>query len=155
MSVPIKERYFEDYLVGESFEFGDHLVTEEEIVEFASRYDPQPFHVDRHAAGQSIYGGLIASGWMTGSVMMRMVVDHFISPLSSMGSPGIDELRWLRPVRPGDRLRVRATVLASKRSQTKPDRGVIEILQEAVNQDDEVVMTIRGWGMYRCRTAAP
>jgi acyl dehydratase len=155
VSVPIKERYFEDYLVGESFEFGDHLVTEEEIVEFASRYDPQPFHVDKLAAGQSIYGGLIASGWMTGSVMMRMAVDHLISPLSSMGSPGIDELRWLRPVRPGDRLRVRATVLASKRSQTKPDRGVIEILQEAVNQDDEVVMTIRGWGMYRCRTAAP
>lgn len=155
MSVPIKERYFEDYQVGESFEFGDHLVTEEEIVEFASRYDPQPFHIDKLAAGQSIYGGLIASGWMTGSVMMRMAVDHLISPLSSMGSPGIDELRWLRPVRPGDRLRVRATVLASKRSQTKPDRGVIELLQEAVNQDDEVVMTIRGWGMYRCGTAAP
>ena len=84
---------------------------------------------------------------------MRMAVDHLISPVSSMGSPGIDELRWLKPVRPGDRLRVRATVLASKRSQTKPDRGVIELLQEAINQDDEVVMTIRGWGMYRCRDA--
>lgn len=155
MSVPIKERYFEDYKVGESFEYGDYTVTEEEIIEFASRYDPQSFHVDPVAARESVFGGLIASGWMTGSVMMRMAVDHLISPVSSMGSPGIDQLRWLRPVRPGDRLRVRATVLASKRSQTKPDRGVIELLQEAINQDDEVVMSIRGWGMYRCRTAAP
>ena len=154
MSVPIKERYFEDYKVGESFEYGDYTVTEEEIIEFASRYDPQSFHVDPVAARESVFGGLIASGWMTGSVMMRMAVDHLISPVSSMGSPGIDQLRWLRPVRPGDRLRVRATVLASKRSQTKPDRGVIELLQEAINQDDEVVMSIRGWGMYRCRTAA-
>lgn len=155
MSVPIKERYFEDYKVGESFEYGDYTVTEEEIIEFASRYDPQSFHVDPVAARESVFGGLIASGWMTGSVMMRMAVDHLISPVSSMGSPGIDQLRWLRPVRPGDRLRVRATVLASKRSQTKPDRGVIELLQEAINQDDEVVMSIRGWGMYRCRTEAP
>ncbi len=152
MSVPIKERYFEDYQVGESFEFGDHPVTEEEIVEFARRYDPQPFHVDKDAARDSAFGGLIASGWMTGSVMMRLAVDHLISPLSSMGSPGIDELRWPRPVRPGDRLRVRATVLETKRSQTKPDRGVIQFLQEAVNQDGEVVMSIRGWGMYRCRS---
>lgn len=155
MSVPIKERYFEDYQVGESFEYGDHMVTEEEIIEFATRYDPQSFHVDPAAARGSIFGGLIASGWMTGSVMMRMAVDHLISPVSSMGSPGIDQLRWPRPVRPGDRLRVRATVLASKRSQTKPDRGVIELLQEALNQDDEVVMSIRGWGMYRCRSATP
>ena len=154
MSVPIKERYFEDYKVGESFEYGDYTVTEAEIIEFATRYDPQSFHVDPVAARDSVFGGLIASGWMTGSVMMRMAVDHLISPVSSMGSPGIDQLRWLRPVRPGDRLRVRATVLASKRSQTKPDRGVIELLQEAINQDDEVVMSIRGWGMYRCRTAA-
>lgn len=154
MTVPIKERYFEDYQVGETFEYGNCTVTEEEIVDFATRYDPQSFHVDKEAAQQSIFGGLIASGWLTGSLMMRMAVDHLISPVSSMGSPGIDELRWLKPVRPGDRLRVRATVLASKRSQTKPDRGVIELLQEAINQDDEVVMTIRGWGMYRCRDAA-
>ena len=154
MTVPINERFFEDYQVGETFEYGHHLVTEEEIIEFATRYDPQSFHIDKTAAEQSIYGGLIASGWMTGSVMMRMAVDHLISPLSSMGSPGIDELRWLKPVRPGDRLRVRATVLASKRSQTKPDRGVIELLQEAINQDGEVVMTICGWGMYRCRNPA-
>jgi len=153
VSVPVKERYFEDYRVGEVLEYGDYLFTEEEIVGFARRYDPQPFHVDKAAAGKSVFGGLIASGWMTGSVMMRMLVENFVSPRSSMGSPGLDELRWLRPVRPGDRLRVRVTVLEARQSQTKPDRGVILLLQEAINQDDEVVMRIKGWGMYRCRPA--
>jgi acyl dehydratase len=150
----LKERFFEDYTVGEAFEYGDHQITEDEIVEFARRYDPQPFHIDAEAARQSIYGGLIASGWMTGSVMMRMLVDHFVSPLSGMGSPGIDELRWLKPVRPGDRLRVRLTVLEKRRSKTRPDRGLILLQQEALNQNDEVVMTIRSWGLYRCRDAA-
>lgn len=155
MSVPVSERYFEDYQVGESFEFGDYPVTEQEIVEFATRYDPQPFHVDKAAAEKSNFGGLIASGWMTGSIMMRLLVDHLISPLSSMGSPGLDELRWVRPVRPGDRLRLHVTVLDSRRSQTKPDRGAVQFQQEAVNQNGEVVMTVRGWGMYRCRSLPP
>lgn len=152
--VPYKERFFEDYAAGEIIEFGDHLVTEEEIVEFARRYDPQAFHVDAAAASASNYGGLIASGWMTAAVLMRMLVDHFISPLSSMGSPGVDEIRWLRPVRPGDRLRARVTVLDARRSQSKPDRGVLQILQEAINQDGETVMTIKGMGLYRCRQPA-
>ena len=155
MAVPLKERYFEDYTVGETAEFGDYLVTEEEVVSFARRYDPQPFHIDPQAAAESIYGGLIASGWMTGAVMMRMLVDHFISTLSSMGSPGIDELRWVRPVRPGDRLHVRVTVLDTRRSQSKPDRGVVRVHQEAINQDGDVVMSIKGMGMYKCRTPAP
>ena len=155
MTVPINERHFEDYHAGDVQEFGDYQVTEEEIVEFASRFDPQPFHTDPQAARDSIYGGLIASGWMTASVMMRMLVEHFISPASSMGSPGMDELRWLRPVRPGDRLRVRSTVLEARRSQTKPDRGAILALQEVLNQDGEVVMTAKGWGLYRCRGASP
>jgi acyl dehydratase len=152
VTTPHKERYFEDYQVGEVVEFGDHLVTTEEIVEFARRYDPQSFHVDEAAAAQSNYGGLIASGWMTASVMMRMLVDHFISRVASMGSPGVDELRWLRPVRPGDRLRVRVTVLEVRRSQTKPDRGAVLSLDEVVNQDDEVVMSVKGWGLYRTRS---
>lgn len=152
MTTPHKERYFEDYQVGEVVEFGDHLVTTEEIVEFARRYDPQSFHVDEAAAAQSNYGGLIASGWMTASAMMRMLVDHFISRVASMGSPGVDELRWLRPVRPGDRLRVRVTVLEVRRSQTKPDRGAVLSLDEVVNQDDEVVMSVKGWGLYRTRS---
>lgn len=152
MTTAYTERYFEDYQVGEVIEFGDHLVTKEEIVGFAQRYDPQPFHVDEAAAAESHFGGLIASGWMTASVMMRMLVDNFISRVASMGSPGVDELRWLRPVRPGDRLRVRVTVLEVRRSQTKPDRGAILSLDEVVNQDDEVVMSVKGWGLYRARS---
>ncbi len=152
MTVAHKERFFEDYRVGEVVEFGDYPITKEEIVEFAQRYDPQAFHTDEAAAAQSNYGGLIASGWMTGAVMMRMLVDHFVSRTSSMGSPGVDELRWLRPVRPGDRLRVRVTVLEARRSQTKPDRGAILSLDEVINQDGEVVMSVKAWGIYRARS---
>ncbi len=156
MTVPFKERYFEDYRPGEVLEFGDHLVTEEEIVEYAKRYDPQPFHVDKQAAAaESIFGGLIASGWMTGSIMMRLLVDHFIAPTSSMGSPGVDEVRWPKPVRPGDRLRVRVTVLETKRSQSKPDRGIIQVQQEMINQRGETVMSLRAMSLSRCRTPAP
>ena len=151
MSVPPKERFFEDFRPGEVLEFGDYLVTEEEIVDFAKRYDPQPFHVDHDAAASSIYGGLIASGWLTGSIVMRLLVDHFISPLSSMGSPGVDEIRWTKPVRPGDRLKLRVTVVETRRSQSKPDRGIVQVQEEAINQDGETVMSIRGMGLYRCR----
>ena len=153
MTVPIKERYFEDSQAGEVLEVGDHLVTREEIVAFAGRYDPQPFHLDDAAARDSIYGGLIASGWMTCGVLMRMLVDHVISPVASMGSPGVDELRWLRPVRPGDRLRARVTVLETRRSRSRPDRGIVRLHQEALNQDGEVVLSMRGMGLYKCRPA--
>lgn len=154
MTIPFKERYFEDYQAGECAEFGDYPVTEQEILEFARKYDPQPFHVDPEAGARTIYGGLISSGWMTGSIMMRLMVDHFISPLSSMGSPGIDELRWHRPVRPGDRLRMRVTILETRRSESKPDRGVIRARHEALNQNGETVMSYLGMGMYRCRGAS-
>ncbi|HMN63520.1 MAG: MaoC family dehydratase [Burkholderiaceae bacterium] len=155
MAVPFKERYFEDFRPGEVIEFGDYLVTEEEIVDFARRYDPQPFHVDRKAAAESIYGGLIASGWMTGSIMMRLLVDHFIAPASSMGSPGVDEVRWSRPVRPGDRLHVRVTIVDTKRSQSKPDRGIVQVQQEMINQQGDTVMSLRGMSLSKCRTPAP
>jgi acyl dehydratase len=151
MSDSPKERWFEDYRKGDVAEMGDYLVTREEIIDFASRYDPQPFHIDDAAARESIYGGLIASGWMTCSVLMRILVDNFVSPKSSMGSPGIDQLRWLKPVRPGDRLRARVTVEDARRSTSKPDRGVVHFHQEALNQDDEVVLSMHGMGMYRCR----
>ena len=154
MQVPIKERFFEDYRVGEVLEFGDYLVTEQEIIEFASRYDPQSFHIDKLAAAQSHFGGLIASGWLTGSVLMRMVVDNFISATASMGSPGLDELRWPKPVRAGDRLHARITILESRRSQSKPDRGLLLVQQQALNQHGEVVMSVKGWGMYKCRQAS-
>ena len=129
-------------------------VTEEEILAFARRYDPQPFHVDAKAAGDSIYGGLIASGWMTASLAMRMMVDHYISVPASMGSPGMDELRWLQPVRPGDRLHMQVTVLEARPSQSKPDRGAILFLWEVLNQNAQTVMTLKGWGLYRRRPQA-
>lgn len=155
MPVPLRERYFEDYSVGEVVEFGDEPVTEADIIEFARRYDPQPFHVDPEAARHSPFGGLIASGWMTAGMMMRLLVDHFISPLSSLGSPGIDELRWVRPVRPGDRIKVRVTVLQVRRSASKPGRGLMQLQQEVVNQHGEIVMTVRGWGLYKARGIPP
>lgn len=151
MPDPLKERYFEDYRKGEVAEVGEYLITREEIVEFARRYDPQPFHLDEDAARDSMFGGLVASGWMTCGVLMRMLVDNFVSSVASMGSPGIDELRWLKPVRPGDRLRARVTVTDLRRSSSKPDRGVIHFHQEAINQHDEVVLSMRGMGLYRCR----
>ena len=151
MAVPLRERVFEDYKDGEVFEFGDYLITREEIIEFASRYDPQAFHLDDEAASRSHFGGLVASGWMTCSVLMRMLVDHYISPRSSMGSPGLDEIRWLRPVRPGDRLRVRVTIVSTRASASKPDRGFVLAEQEVLNQHDETVLSVRGTGMYLTR----
>jgi acyl dehydratase len=154
VSVLLAERYFEDYREGETFEFGDYQVTQEEIIEFATRFDPQPFHISQQAASETIFGGLIASGWMTASIGMRMLVDHFISAKSSMGSPGVDELRWPKPVRPGDRLRMRVSILNTRISQTKPDRGVLQFYEEMLNQNNEVVMTLRGWGMNHTRKPA-
>ena len=155
MPMPYKERFFEDFSPGEVIEFGDYLITEEEILEYARRYDPQPFHVDRKAAAESIFGGLIASGWMTGSIMMRLLVEHFISPVSGMGSPGVDEVRWPKPVRAGDRLSVRITTIEAKRSQSKPDRGIIQVQQEMINQHGDTVMSLRGTSFLKCRTPAP
>ena len=146
-------RWFEDIKEGETREFGDYLMTEAEIVEFATKYDPQSFHTDPAAAKSSFFGGLIASGWHTAAAMMRMTVDHAISAKAALGSPGIDELRWLKPVRPGDRLRLRSTVVKTVRSRSKPDRGTIHTFTEVLNQKNEVVMTLKGLGMFRCRPA--
>lgn len=153
--VAYKERYFEDYVVGEVAEFGDYLVSEEEIVRFARAYDPQSFHLDAEAGRRSHFGGLVASGWMTCAIVMRLYCDHYIPPASAMGSPGIDALRWLRPVRPGDRLRARATVLAVRRSNSRQDRGVVTLLQEAVNQNGDTVVSYQGRAMFLCRNPAP
>jgi acyl dehydratase len=151
MTTSLKQRWFEDYATGEVFEFGDHPVTAVEIIEFARRYDPQVFHVDAIAAEQSSFGGLVASGWMTGAVLMRLMCDHFIAPASAMGSPGVDELRWLRPVRPGDRLHARVCVVDTQRSRSRADRGTVVLRQEAINQAGEVVMSMRGRALVRCR----
>jgi acyl dehydratase len=150
----LAERYFEDYVPGAAAEFGSVTVEGADIIEFAKRYDPQEFHIDAEAAAHGPFGGLIASGWHTGALMMRMLVDNYLSKASSLGSPGIDELRWLRPVRPGDTLHLRATVLETKRSSSKPDRGMVRTLTEVLNQNGEVVMSVKAMTLIRCRTAA-
>jgi acyl dehydratase len=149
-----RERWLEDFHPGDVAEFGDYPITEAEIIAFAERYDPQSFHTDAAAAAAGPYGGLIASGWQTAGVMMRLLVEHFIPPNASLGSPGVDELRWPKPVRPGDRLRVRVTVQEVVPSRSKPDRGVVRSLTEVLNQHGETVMTTRGMVMYRRRPAA-
>lgn len=143
--------YFEDLPAGTVLEFGDFEMTEEEIVGFARRYDPQPFHLDREAGKSSIFGGLCASGWNTTAVMMRMWVDNYMSHETSLGSPGIDELRWLRPVFPGDRLRCRLTVLDSTPSRSRPYMGSVRQRGEVLNQSDEVVLTLIGTSFFRRR----
>lgn len=149
------DRYFEDYVPGLRVELGPIQVTEAEVLDFAGRFDPQPFHVDAEAAARSQYGGIIASGWHTCALMMRlMVTEGWLSPGSSLGSPGIDELRWLLPVRPGDTLRVRATVLDARRSKSKPDRGIVHTRLEVSNQDDAVAMSLVAINLVRARNAA-
>ena len=153
-AVPPEDRYFEDYLPGAVFEYGDIPVTEAEIIDFARRYDPQYIHIDGAAAAGGPFGGLIASGWQTVALMMRVLVDRFLPKAASLGSPGIDELRWLKPVRPGDTLRVRVTVLDATPSRSRPDRGVVRTLVEVLNQDRDVVMSLKPMNIFR-RRAAP
>jgi acyl dehydratase len=147
------EWYFEDFYAGQEIDLGTREVTEDEIVAFASQFDPQPFHVDRDAAARSIYGGVIASGWHTCSMMMRMVVDGLMAKSSSMGSPGLDGVRWLAPVRAGDTLNVRYQTTQVKASNSKPDRGVVWSKWVAVNQHGETVCTVEGMGMFARRPA--
>jgi acyl dehydratase len=135
-------RYFEDYLPGLTVPCGGFSLSEAEIIAFAEKYDPQPFHVDPVEAKDGPYGGLIASGWHTTSMAMRQLVEYYVSPESSLGSPGIDDIRWPRPVRPGDKLRVQATVLEARRSASKPDRGIVKSLAEVINQDGDLVMKL-------------
>ncbi len=147
-------RYFEDLQVGESATLGSYTITREEIVAFARQYDPQPFHLDEVQARASIYGGLIASGWHTASLMMRLIVDGWVTGTAGMGSPGIDELRWLLPVRPGDTLTASITVLELKPSTSRPDRGMVRSLCELRNQRGEVVLRAIGLNLIARRPAA-
>jgi acyl dehydratase len=149
-----KRWYFEDFYPGQEIDLGTRGVNEEEIIAFATQFDPQPFHIDREAAAHSIYGGVIASGWHTVSMMMRLVVDGFIGGSSSMGSPGVDNVRWLVPVRAGDTLRVRYVTTAVKASASKPDRGVVWSKWVATNQRGEDVCTVEGAGMFGRRPAS-
>ena len=146
------EIYFEDFQIGQVYELGSYTVSEEQILTFAREFDPQPFHVDSVLAAESIYGGIIASGLHTASIFMRLLYDGLLCRSASMGSPGQDELRWLRPVRPGDTLTARGTVEELIPSKSKPDRGLVRKSYEVLNQHGEKVMTMRGLGMFGRRS---
>lgn len=139
-----QDRSFRDYQAGAVYEFGSIELSEADVLEFGRRYDPQYLHIDRELAERGPFGGLIASGWQTTAIVMRLFVENFLPGTASLGSPGIDELRWLKPVRPGDTLRIRVTILETRLSRSKPDRGLVKTLIEALNQHGEVVATMRG-----------
>jgi acyl dehydratase len=142
-SRPISDRYFEDYVEGDVHRFGTIAVETDEIIAFAKRFDPQTMHTDPKAAKSGPFGGLIASGWHTAGLMMRLYVEHYLTQVASLASPGLDELRWLKPVRPGDTLSVCVTVLKAVPSNSKPDRGGVTSFVEVINQAGEVVMTLK------------
>jgi acyl dehydratase len=147
----VPDLYWEDFEPGQTIDLGTRTVSESEIVEFARRWDPQPFHVDPEAAKESVFGGLIASGWQTGAMWMRMYVDTVLGS-AARGSPGIEELRWLAPVRPGDTLTGTLTVLETTPSERDPTRGTIRIRGEMTNGDGVVVMRMTSRGHFGRRT---
>jgi acyl dehydratase len=143
--------YFEDFKVGETSEMGRRVVDRDEVIAFARDFDPQPFHTDEEAARASMFGGLIASGWHTVSMVMRMMCDSYLLQSASLGSPGVDHVKWLKPVRPGDTIRAVRTVLEARVSKSKPDVGIVKTRWDVYNQADEPVMTMEGYGMFRVR----
>jgi acyl dehydratase len=143
-AAPADNRFFEDYKPGDVYEFGTVTVTEREIIDFAKQFDPQYFHVDPQKAVHSRFGGIIASGWHTAGLAMRLYVDQYLSHVASLASPGVDEVRWPNPVRPGDTLRVRVTILEARLSRSKTDRGIVRAKIEAINQKDELVLSMVG-----------
>ena len=149
----MKLLHFEDFSPGEITEYGDRQVSAQEIVTFARQFDPQTFHLDAEAAKGSQAGGLIASGWHTASLLMRMNCDEFLLRTASQGAPGVDEVRWIKPVRPGERLHVRRTILGARLSQSRPGLGLVECLFEVLNFDDELMMTQRNSFFVRRRAS--
>ena len=146
-------RFWEDYELGAVYEIGSKLMTKEEIVEFASKYDPQPFHLDEDARRRSIFGGLAASGWHTCSSVMRLLVDNYISRETSLGSPGVDEVRWLKPVLAADTVTAKVRIVDKKPSRSRPEMGSIFNQYEVYNQAGALVMTMKGVGLIRRRPA--
>jgi acyl dehydratase len=155
-SLPVSpaDRCFEDYTVGATYDCGSLTITEDEIIAFAGRYDPQAMHVDRMLAAAGPFGEVIASGWHTVALMMPLLVQNFL-PANGLAAPGIDELRWPLPVRAADRLNLKVTVQQARRSRSKPDRGLLHGLLEVLNQRGEVVMTMKPMNFVRCRNPAP
>lgn len=145
-------RYFEDFVEGQTVDLGSFQYTAQEIIDFARAYDPQPMHTDPAAAAKSTYGGLIASGWQTATSYMKVLVEEIMRDSASIGSPGIDKLRWLKPVRPGDVLRARFTVLEARTSNSRPDWGIVRSKGEVLNQMDEVVMDVEAVNFFGRRS---
>lgn len=146
-----QDRYFEDYQTGAVHEFGSIRMEKSRLIEFAKEFDPQPIHTDENFANKGMYKGLISSGWHTSAIMMRLFADHYLSPVSSIGSPGIDELRWILPVRPDDDLSIRITISEAKLSKSKPDRGIVKSFIEVLNQKREVVLSMSAVNFILCR----
>ncbi len=143
--------YWEDFAVGSVREFGQMPVSREAVLEFARQFDPQPFHLDDEAAEASLFGRLSASGWHTCAMTMRMMCDDYLLDSASLGSPGLDHLKWLKPVYPGDTLSVRLTILETRLMSKRPGVGLLRSQWEVLNQQRETVLTMDGWGMFRCR----
>lgn len=153
-STPIDDRYLDDYTPGARYRFGEESVDGEEIMEFARRYDPQSIHTDAEAAAAGPFGGLIASGWQTAALMMRLFADNYLTANASLASPGIDELRWVRPLRPGDRLTLICETVEVRPSRSKPDRGVLTTKATLLNQDGDPVLTATALNMVGRRPGA-
>jgi len=144
LDIPAEKRFFEDYTEGAMYEFGSVTVKEEEIIEFARQYDPQPFHTNPDIAQTTGFGGIVASGWHTAGMAMKLLVENYLPGRSALGSPGVDQLRWHKPVRPGDILSVRVTIIETKQSRSNPARGLLRTFVEVMNQQREVVTSWRG-----------
>ena len=147
-SASTSKLYWEDFHVGTVREFGATVVTRDAVIAFASQFDPQPFHLDEDAAKASLFGGLSASGWHTCAMAMRMMCDDYLLRSSSLGSPGIEQLKWHKPVRPGDTLRVRLEVLDTRPMASRPAVGLVRSRWEVLNQDGVTVLSMEGWGMF-------
>jgi acyl dehydratase len=148
------KHYWEDLAVGSTRELGSVSPTREQILDFAGQFDPQPFHLDEAAAKASVFGNLCASGWHTCAMAMRLMVDNFLNEAASLGSPGLESVKWLRPVFPGDTLKLRHTVLESRPMNSRPDVGLVRTLWEMHNQHGDKVLHMEGWAMFRRRTPA-
>lgn len=148
---PIDDRYFEDYHPGSVYEYGHLTVTEADILDFARQYDPQSIHTDPTFAETGPFGRLIASGWQSAGLAMRLLVGHYLSQVASLASPGVDELRWSVPLHPGDVVRVRTSIVESRLSKSKPDRGIVRTDVELLNQEDKCPVSFRAMNFLKCR----
>jgi acyl dehydratase len=149
----MSKRHWEDFTPGSVAVYGPRLVTREEIVAFAAEFDPQPMHLDETAAGATLLGGLAASGWHSCCILMRIIADGFINESHSMGAPGVDEVRWLKPLRPGTQVRVRTSVLEKRPSKSRPDVGFVKCLFEMLDEQDAVLTEMTSPLMIRRREA--